>query len=59
VCDGLYGSEGYSVGEWCGDRERSVIERVELVSGETCVTVCIAVRGIQRGRMMWRQRGVW
>jgi hypothetical protein len=33
-----------------------VIERAELVSGETCVTVCIAVRGIQRGRMVWRQR---
>jgi hypothetical protein len=29
-----------------------VIERTELVSGETCVTVCVAVRGIQRGRMM-------
>jgi hypothetical protein len=44
------------VGEWCGDRERSVLERAELVSGETCVRVCVAVRGIQRGRMMWRQR---
>jgi hypothetical protein len=33
-----------------------LIERTELVSGETCVTVCIAVRGIQRGRMMYRQR---
>jgi hypothetical protein len=29
-----------------------VIERAELVSGEKCVTVCIAVRGIERGRMM-------
>jgi hypothetical protein len=29
-----------------------VIERAEFVSGETCVTVCVAVRGIQRGRMM-------
>jgi hypothetical protein len=29
-----------------------LIERRELVSGETCVTVCISVRGIQRGRMM-------
>jgi hypothetical protein len=35
-----------------------VIERTELVSGEMCVTVCIAVRGIQRGRMTWRQRSV-
>jgi hypothetical protein len=26
------------------------------VSGETSVTVCIAVRGIQRGRMIQRQR---
>jgi hypothetical protein len=25
-------------------------ERIELVSGETCVTVCIAFRGIERGR---------
>jgi hypothetical protein len=33
-----------------------LIERTELVSGETCVTVCIAVRGIERGRMMYRQR---
>jgi hypothetical protein len=31
-------------------------ERTELVSGEICVTVCIVVRGIQRGRMMYRQR---
>jgi hypothetical protein len=29
-----------------------LIERTELVSGETCVTVCITVRGIERGRMM-------
>jgi hypothetical protein len=29
-----------------------LIERTELVSGETSVTVCIAVRGIERGRMM-------
>jgi hypothetical protein len=28
------------------------IERTELVSGETSVTVCIEVRGIERGRMM-------
>jgi hypothetical protein len=27
-----------------------LIERTELVSGEMCVTVCIAVRGIQRGK---------
>jgi hypothetical protein len=33
-----------------------VIERAELVSRETCVKVCVAVRGIQRGRMMYRQR---
>jgi hypothetical protein len=29
-----------------------VIERTELVSEEMCVTVCIAFRGIERGRMM-------
>jgi hypothetical protein len=29
-----------------------LIERTELVSGERSVTVCIAVRGIERGRMM-------
>jgi hypothetical protein len=29
-----------------------LIERTELVSGETCVTVCIAVRGIERGKMI-------
>jgi hypothetical protein len=28
-----------------------LIERTELVSGETSVTVCMVVRGIQRGRM--------
>jgi hypothetical protein len=33
-----------------------LIVRTELFSGETCVTVCIAVRGIERGRMMYRQR---
>jgi hypothetical protein len=33
----------------------NLIERAELVSGEMCVTVCIAVRGIQRGRMMLGQ----
>jgi hypothetical protein len=33
-----------------------LIERTELVSGEKCVTVCIAVSGIQCGRMMYRQR---
>jgi hypothetical protein len=33
-----------------------LIERAELVSGETCVMVCIAARGIQHGRMIWRQR---
>jgi hypothetical protein len=33
-----------------------LIERTELVSGETSVTVCIAVRRIKRGRMMYRQR---
>jgi hypothetical protein len=27
-----------------------LIEKTELVGGETCVTVCIAVRGIQRGK---------
>jgi hypothetical protein len=32
------------------------MERTELVSGETCVTVCIAVRGIEHGRVMKRQR---
>jgi hypothetical protein len=31
-------------------------ERTELVSGETSVTVCIAVRGIQREKMIERQR---
>jgi hypothetical protein len=29
-----------------------LIERTELVSGDTCVMVCIAIRGIERGRMM-------
>jgi hypothetical protein len=29
-----------------------LIERTELVSGEMSVTVCVAVRGIERGRMM-------
>jgi hypothetical protein len=33
-----------------------LIERAELVSGETCVTVCVAVRGIQREKIMKRQR---
>jgi type IV secretory pathway protease TraF len=32
------------------------VGRVDRVSGETGVTVCVAVRGIQRGGMMWRQR---
>jgi hypothetical protein len=27
-----------------------LIERIELVSGETCIRVCIAVRGIERGK---------
>jgi hypothetical protein len=31
-------------------------ERTELVSGETSVMVCIAVRGIQRGKMIQEQR---
>jgi hypothetical protein len=29
-----------------------LIKMTELLSEETCVTVCVAVRGIQRGRMM-------
>jgi hypothetical protein len=29
-----------------------LIERTELVSGETSVTICIAVRGIQREKMI-------
>jgi hypothetical protein len=33
-----------------------LIERTDLVSGETCVTVCVVVRGIQRGRMIHEQR---
>jgi hypothetical protein len=32
------------------------LDREDRVSAETCVTVCIAVRGIQRGRMMLGQR---
>jgi hypothetical protein len=28
------------------------LDREDRVSGETFVTVCIAVRGIERGRMM-------
>jgi hypothetical protein len=32
-----------------------LIERTELVSGDTCVTDCIAVREIQRGKMIYRQ----
>jgi hypothetical protein len=35
-----------------------LIERTELVSGETSVTVCIAVRGIQRGKMIQEQREI-
>jgi hypothetical protein len=37
-------------------RQREECDRVDRVSGETCVTVCIAVRGIQRGRITYRQR---
>jgi hypothetical protein len=44
------------VGELWRDRERSVIERTEIFSGETCVMVSIAVRGIERGRMIERWR---
>jgi hypothetical protein len=33
-----------------------LIERAELVSGEMRVTVCMAVRGIQREKIMKRQR---
>jgi hypothetical protein len=36
------------IGRW-GD---ALDKETELVSGETCVTVCIAVRGIERWRMM-------
>jgi hypothetical protein len=28
-----------------------MIERTELVSGEMCVTVCVVVRGIERGKI--------
>jgi hypothetical protein len=35
---------------------RYVIERTEFASGETSVTICIAVRGIQREKMIKRQR---
>jgi hypothetical protein len=31
-------------------------ERTEVASGERCVMVCRAVRGIECGRMMERQR---
>jgi hypothetical protein len=31
-------------------------ERTELVSGEMCVTIFIAVRGIQHEKMIYRQR---
>jgi hypothetical protein len=30
--------------------DRHLIETTDLVSGETSVTVCIAVRGIERGK---------
>jgi hypothetical protein len=29
-----------------------LVGRAEIVSGETCVTVCIAVRGIERGKII-------
>jgi hypothetical protein len=31
-------------------------ERTQLVSREICVTVCTAVRGIQREKMIYRHR---
>jgi hypothetical protein len=34
-----------------------VIERTELVIGEICLTVCIVLRMIERGRIMARGRG--
>jgi hypothetical protein len=37
-------------------RQREDCDREGRVSGETSVRVCVAVRGIQRGRMIWRQR---
>jgi hypothetical protein len=33
-----------------------LIERTELVSGETCVTVCIAVRGAEIVRKMIQEQ---
>jgi hypothetical protein len=33
-----------------------LMERTELVSGETCVTICVAVRGVQREKKRYRKR---
>jgi hypothetical protein len=65
VCNGLYSSERDTAWENDVETEKEcdrqkgesskviqLIERTELISGETCVTVSIAVRGIQRGKMM-------